>query len=238
MGIQESGLLNSIGKLNLLAIQRQNQEQTAREGSILLRRLDSQIDAEKNVTFELINAARRGINLQLGALNSNIAKLESELKKLPREQQEFLKIQRKLEISQESYNVYQAKRSEAAIVKAANVSDISMIDAAKDIGNGPVGPKKSLNYMMALLVGVIIPIILIFIFFILDRNIHNSQDVERLSRLSIIGLVGKYNYKNNLIAFEKPKASVSESFRAIRSSLQFIYKNQKNPNGSKTLMFT
>ena len=69
---------------------------------------------------------------------------------LTEEQQEFLKIQRKLEISQESYNVYQAKRSEAAIVKAANVSDISMIDAAKDIGNGPVGPKKSLNYMIIL----------------------------------------------------------------------------------------
>ena len=41
-----------------------------------------------------------------------------------------------------------------------------------------------------------------------------------------------------MVAFEKPKSAVAESFRAIRSSLQFIYKNQKDANGSKTLMFT
>lgn len=238
VGIEEVGLLSSIGTLTNLAIQRQNQEKTAREGSILLRRLDSQIDAEKNVTFELINAARRGINLQLGSINSSISRFESELKKLPQDQQEFLKIQRKLNISQEAYNIYQSKKSEAEIVKAANVSDISMIDAAKDIGNGPIGPKKSLNYMMALLVGSFIPVLFVFVRFILDNNIHATEDVERLSKIPIIGLVGKYVYKNNLVAYEKPKSAVAESFRAIRSSLQFIYKNQKDANGSKTLMFT
>ena len=238
VGIEETGLLTSIGKLTTLAIERENQSKTAREGSILLRRLDAQIDAEKNVVFELINAARRGVNSQLGALNSSIAKLEAELRKLPQEQQEFLKIQRKLDISQEAYNIYQAKLSEAEIVKAANVSDIVMIDPAKDIGNGPIGPKKSLNYMMALVVGGIIPVLIIFLLFILDRNIHTAEDVERLSKLPVIGLVGKYTYKNNLVAFEKPKSAVAESFRAIRSSLQFIYKNQKDANGSKTLMFT
>ena len=228
VGIEEGGLLGSIGKITELAIRRQNQEKTAREGSLLIKQIDSQIDAEKNVAFELVNATRRTINLQLGEINGKIGELEAELSSLPEEQQEFLKIQRKLDINQDSYNLYVTKRSEAAIVKAANVSDISMIDAAKDIGYGPIGPNRSLNYMMALMVGFFAPMLIIFVRFLLDNTIHGSDEVERLSRIPIIGLVGKYNYKNNLVAFEKPKSAVSESFRAVRSSLQFLYKKQED----------
>jgi len=42
---------------------------------------------------------------------------------------------------------------------------------------------------------------------------------------------------SNLAVFEKPKSALSESFRAIRSSLQFIYKKQQL-NGSKTVLIT
>ncbi len=238
VGIDEGGLLNSINRIIRLATDRQNQEKTAREGSILLRRLDSQIDAEKSVAMELINNTRGSINLQLRTINGFIGRYRNQLGKLPKEQQEYLKIKRNLDINQQSYDVYLAKRSEAAIVKAANVSDIVIIDPAKDVGNGPIGPNKSLNYMMALLIGSIIPITLIFLRFILDNTIHSAEDVQRLSKVPIIGLVGKYKHPNNLVAFEKPKSAVAESFRAIRSSLQFIYKNQKDAKGSKTLLFT
>ena len=60
-----------------------------------------------------------------------------------------------MELSQEAYNVYLAKRSEAAIVKAANVSDIVVIDSAKDIGGGRIGPNMSLNYMAAIIGGLL-----------------------------------------------------------------------------------
>ncbi|MEO8773224.1 MAG: polysaccharide biosynthesis tyrosine autokinase [Gelidibacter sp.] len=158
---------------------------------------------------------------------------------LPEDQQEFLKIQRKMNISQEAYNIYLTKRGEAAIVKAANVSDISTIDEAKDIGEGRIGPNKSLNYMMALMLGFFIPMFLIFVMFLLDNTIHGSDEVERLSSIPILGLIGKYNYKNNLVVYEKPKSAVSESFRSIRSSLQFIYKKQGEEEGrGKTIMIT
>ena len=71
----------------------------------------------------------------------------------------------------------------------------------------------------------------------LDNTIHGSEDVERLSRIPILGLVGRYKYHNNLVVFEKPKSAVAESFRAIRSSLQFLYSKQQGDLG-RTLMVT
>ena len=237
VGIEERNILSSVSKISTLAAERQNLEYTTKEGSGLFKDIDRRIDAEKNVLLETIKATKKTIGIQLNTITRNIANMEAKLSGLPKDQQEYLKIQRKLNVSQEAYDVYMMKRSEAAIVKAANISDITMIDEAKDIGGGRIGPNTSLNYMMGLMLGFFIPMFLIFVLFLLDNTIHGSDEVEQLSKIPILGLIGKYKYKNNLVVFEKPKSAVAESFRSIRSSLQFFYKKQGMETG-KTLMVT
>ena len=51
------------------------------------------------------------------------------------------------------------KRSEAGIVKVANVSDVKVIDKAKDVGQGPVAPNPKTNYIIALFVGIFFPLL-------------------------------------------------------------------------------
>ncbi|MBT8325484.1 MAG: polysaccharide biosynthesis tyrosine autokinase, partial [Winogradskyella sp.] len=239
VGIEEGNILASVSKITSLAIERQNLQNSIREGSILLQEIDSKINAEKNVLLETIKITQNIIRSQLTSINRKKGQLESQLIDLPEDQQEFLKIQRKLEINRESYAIYQAKKSEAEIVKAANVSDITVIDEAKDIGNGPIGPNKSLNYTMALLIGTTGPLVLLLVLTLLDTTIHSIQDVEKLSSVPILGLIGKSNHTNNLLVFEKPKSAVSEAFRAIRSSLQFFYKSKlTDDDKGRTLMIT
>src|SRR5690606_25537938 len=151
VGISEGNILTSVAKITALAIERQSLEYSVKEGNLLFKDIDRQIDAEKNVLLETISTTKRTISSNLNIINGNIARLEAELSGLPEDQQQFLKIQRKMDISQEAYNIYLTKRGEAAIVKAANVSDITTIDEAKDIGGGLIGPNKSLNYMMGLM---------------------------------------------------------------------------------------
>jgi uncharacterized protein involved in exopolysaccharide biosynthesis len=211
VGIDDANILSSVRKIITLAAERQNLEYTTKEGSGLFKDLDRHMDSEKNVLLETISATKKTIGIQLTIISRNIVNLEAKLSGLPEDQQEYLKIQRKLDISQEAYNIYMVKRSEAAIVKAANISDITVIDEAKDIGGGRIGPNKSLNYMMGLMLGFFIPMFLIFALFLLDSTIHGSDEVEQLSKIPILGLIGKYNYKNNLVVFEKPKSAVAES---------------------------
>ena len=131
VGIDESNISNSVSKIIALSIERQNLEYTTQEGNVLFKDLDRQIDSEKNVLLETIKATVETINIGINSINRNIAELDAELSKLPEDQQEYLKIQRQLDLSQEAYDLYLAKRGEAAIVKAANVSDISTIERAK-----------------------------------------------------------------------------------------------------------
>ncbi len=159
------------------------------------------------------------------------------MKQLPEDQQELIKIKRKYDLSDNIYSTFLQKRSEADIVKAANLSDIHFIDPAKDIGGGLVGPKTSVNYVLALFLGLLIPLLFVFGIFFINNSIQNTEDISKLTQIPLIGVIGLSNDKTDLAVYDKPKSALSESFRAVRSSLQFLYKQQKL-DGAKTLMIT
>src|SRR5690606_21259934 len=92
VGINEGNILASVGKITALAIERQTKEYTVKEGNVIFKDIDRQIDAEKNVLLETIGNTKRTIGINLDAINNNIARFEAQLSNLPEDQQEFLKI--------------------------------------------------------------------------------------------------------------------------------------------------
>ena len=203
----------------------------------IFQEFDNEMDAIKQVLIENIASAKSSLQYDLNMIDGNINQAESTIKKLPEEQQELIKIKLKYDLNNNIYNDFLAKRTEADIVKAANVSDIKFIDPAKDVGGGLVGPKTGVNYVLALFLGFLIPLIVVFALFFINDSIQNTDDISKLTVLPLIGVIGKKNNSNNLSVFEKPKAALAEAFRAVRSSLQFLYKKQKL-EGAKTLMVT
>lgn len=236
-GIQEGSIAASVGKIILLAEKRKTLSYTFKEDTPVFSDIDRQIDAIKNVLLENIISSKSLLNLELISINKDISKYEVEIKKLPKEQQDLLKIERRYNLSMGSYNLFLSKRSEAGLVKAANVSDVLVIDTAKDTGGGRIGPNSQLNNMIAILFGLLIPFLFVFIKEFFNTKISTIKDIERLSKIPVLGAIGKSHIEGNLIVLKKPKSSISESFRAIRFSLQFIYKKQ-GIEGAKTVLVT
>lgn len=235
-GIEDPNIVMNVAKLIQFSRERSEMAYSVKSQKIF-EEFDNQMDATKRVLLENINSAKNAIKIDLGVINRRIGEAESTIKQLPEEQQELLKITRKYDLNDNIYSTFLQKRSEADIVKASNVSDIEFIDAAKDVGGGLLGPKTSVNYILALLLGILIPLLIAFAITLLDTSIHNTEDIEKLTSIPIIGVVGKKNTETNMAVFERPKSPLSESFRSIRSSLQFLYKKQK-VDGTKTLMVT
>ncbi len=235
-GIEDPNIVVNVSKLISLSAQRSEMAYAVKSDKIF-KDFDNQMMAIKNVLLENIASAKFSLQYDLEMVNSKIGQTESTIKKLPEEQQELLKIKRKYDLSDNVYSTFLQKRSEADIVKAANLSDIHFIDPAKDIGGGLIGPKTSVNYVLALFLGVLIPLLLICVIFFINNSIQNIEDVSRQTQIPLIGVVGVNNEATNLAVFGKPKSALSESFRSIRSSLQFLYKKQQ-VDGAKTLMIT
>jgi capsular exopolysaccharide synthesis family protein len=236
-GISESSITVSVSKIVTLAEERNKLQYSYKEGAPIFADIDRQINAVKAVLLENINNSKRAKRQEQVSIGSDIARYENEIRKLPKEQQELLKIERRYNLSQGTYDLFLAKRSEAGLVKAANVSDVLVIDPAKDIGGGQVGPNTRLNNVMAAMLGFAIPFLFVFLLVFFDTKVHTIKDIKRLSKIPILGVVGKSLVDGNLVVLDKSKSSIAEAFRTIRASLQFIYKKQ-GIEGTKTVLVT
>jgi capsular exopolysaccharide synthesis family protein len=235
-GIDDPNVVSNVSRLISLSTQRSELAYAVKSEKIF-QNFDNQMEAVKRVLLENINTAKVALQYDLAIIEDKIKKSESKIKQLPDDQQELIKIKRKYDLSDNIYNSFLQKRTEADIVKAANLSDIHFIDPAKDIGGGSIGNKNSVNYVMAFFLGLLFPLILVFIIFFINNSVQNTDDISRLTKIPLIGVIGLSRDSSDLAVFAKPKSALSESFRAIRSSLQFLYKS-KQLEGAKTLMIT
>lgn len=235
-GIEDPNIVANVSKLISLSIARSQMAYSVKNEK-LFDDFDNEMKALKNVLLENLNSLRNSLNYDLNLVNSKINQAESKLRQFPEDKQELTRIERKYTLSDNVYVNFLAKKNEAEIVKAANLSDIHFLDTAKDIGGGLIGPKTSVNYIIAFFVGLLFPLFIIFILFFINNSIQTVDDLSRLTKIPLIGVIGKKHLISNLAVFEKPKSALSESFRAIRSSLQFIYK-KNHVDGTKTLMLT
>lgn len=236
-GIDDENIKANVSKLIAFSVQ-QSKTTFGYKNQNTFKQLDSEMEAIKLVLLENISSAKAALDYDLRLINTKITDLEGSIRKMPSDKQEQAEILRKYNLEQQFLNIFLTKRSEAEIMKAASLSDVHFIDRAKDVGGGLIGPKTSINYIIAVFGGILIPILVLLIIFLLDSGIKNAEDVTRLSKVPIIGILSrKHKSKSNLAVFEQSKSALAETFRAVRSSLQFMYK-KKNIVGSKTLMIT
>jgi len=236
-GIGEGSVTSSISSIIELAEERRRLAYTAKPSNPAFKDLDRRINAIKAVLFENMASSQQILRGQLQEVRNEIAATEGQMRKLPQEQQQLFGIQRRYNLTEGAYGVFLDKRSQAGIVKAANVSDIVIIDEAKDTGGGAIGPNTEVSYVMAVVGGTVVPLVIVFLIFFFDTKIGNPNEIKRLSSIPVLGAIGKSNLPNNLVVINDPRSAIAESFRGLRSSLQFIYRKQKI-EGAKTVRIT
>lgn len=236
-GISESSIVSAVGKIVNLAEERNKLQYSFKEDAPIFNDIDRQINAIKSVLLENIRSTNNLKNRELNSIQQDIAQYESDIRKLPKEQQDLLKIERRYNLSESTYSLFLSKRSEAGLVKAANVSDVMVIDPAKDTGGGKIGPNTQLNYVMAGLYGFFIPVFIVFARVFFDTKIRDIKQLEKITPIPVLGMVGKSKGDSNLAVLDSPKSAISEAFRNLRSSLQFLYK-ERGVVGSKTVLIT
>ena len=113
--------------------------------------------------------------------------------------------------------------------------DIKMLDNAKDVGQGPISPKPLFNYLVAAMLSLGLPFLFIIIKEALSNKIMTVEELEKAYKIPVLGVIGRAKIDSYLAVFEKPKSTLAESFRALRSNIQFLFKKGSK---SKTIIVT
>jgi hypothetical protein len=179
---------------------------------------------------DAINSSKLTNNLLIKDFKNRINKMEASLGDIPKVERELLGIERLQSISESIYIFLLQKRAEAKITSSSNVSDSKVLEPAMHFYKEPVDPDKSKNYLIALLLGLILPSFILLIKELINEKILTRIDLEKATSIPILSIIGSNNSGNTLLSQQNPKSAVFEGFRALRSNLNFF-----NPDSKKKI---
>ena len=227
IGLSDAGLTTQIGRYNELIIERKRLLRTSTESNPMIVNLDTSIRAMKSNVQAAINGTLQGLLIVKADLEREAGRFSRRISDAPGQERQYVSIARQQEIKAGLYLMLLQKREENAITLAATANNAKIIDEPVATG-GPLSPKPNMVYMIALVLGVGMPVGVIFLIGLTKFKIEGRGDVEKLTRLPIVGDVPLTNEKAGSIAvFENQNTLMSETFRHIRTNLQFMLENDQ-----------
>ncbi len=168
-----------------------------------------------------INNAKSATNAKIDNINKQIAKYVSEAKSIPPKQQDLLGIQRKLNVNENIYNFLLEKKANTRIAKASIVPDAKIIETPRN--RGEVSPDRKGIKKNFLTLGFALSIIFILIRTAFFTKIKNIEHLKELSQIPSVGVIPfiKGNESQSIVVNEQPNSRIAESFRSIRTNLQY-----------------
>ena len=222
MGINDPLLNRLVNELVTLSQTKATQLLTQTEHHPQIVKLDEQIVTAKKTILETVNNLVLNAEMSLSEIDRRIAKVESESRVLPAKQQQLIKYQRNFDFNDDTYKYLMQRRAEAQILRASNTPDNEILDEARLERTRLISPRSYMNYLIALIIGFLIPALYLFLKDFFNVTINNRKDIEKLTKFPIIGQVAKTDSKNPLVVVNSPKAPISESFRAIRTNIEYL----------------
>ena len=171
----------------------------------------------------LLSSTKEHIRL----LEKSIGKYQVQLNKVPADERMYGQLLRKFEVNEKIYSYLLEKRSETAIIKASTVSKNRIIDRAV-LPVHPIKPKRKRMVLIGLLLGLLVGIGLAFLRKYLDNTIQNEEDVTKVLDIPVLGHIPHMKEENTPInVFAASRSAVAESFRNLRTNLQFMVRKNR-----------
>jgi capsular exopolysaccharide synthesis family protein len=178
----------------------------------------------KHSVLESVKTLKSTDKIKMDFLNKQLHEIEKQLASLPASERQLIAVQRNYSLLENLYVYLMQKLSEASISEASNTSDILSVNPPMQ--GSAISPVPSRNYAIAAIIGIAIPLIIFVIFEIINNKVQSKEDIDKMSSIPFIGGVGHNSTGSNLTVKEKPKSGVAESFRAMRSNLNYFTGNK------------
>jgi tyrosine-protein kinase Etk/Wzc len=179
------------------------------------------------------------LNTQIGQLEAQKNALQEKIKALPETQQELLRLNRDMQVTNQTYTQLLNKSQEQDIIRAGNIGNVRIIDKADANIEEPVKPMRKLIVLISLLLGALIAVAVVFIRQAFDRGIVNPEVIENLgmpvyASVPLSKLQDRLNKgrssssESKLLSVTEPTELAIESLRSLRTSLHFAMLESRN----------
>lgn len=231
IGINEGGIAGLINSYNTIVMERNAYLENATPQNPTVQVLSGQLDNLRANLQDNIQSAVRSINVQLAELNEREEMAEGQFSTFPGLERGIRGIERQQQIKEQLYLFLLQRREEAAISFAATASVARVIDPAYTIDE-PVDPKPWLILAGGFFIGLLIPLLIIFIKNFLDTKVHHKGDLQPLIKhVPFLGEVPRIANGQEEYIQLNDRSPLAESFRILRTNLAYLIQNKDKKRG-------
>jgi tyrosine-protein kinase Etk/Wzc len=235
--IDDPVLVSLLTKYNELDLQRERYARTTTAKNPLLETINTQLEGTRQAIRENVQNLKRGMAVTKKNLEGINTRFSAGLRSIPKKEREYVGIKRQQSIKEELYLYLLQKREETALAYASTVTDSRLIDAPITTFK-PIKPKGAMIWLGSLAAGMILPILLINLIFMLNNTVQSRDEIEKRTGSSVMGEIGLMKTVKGEPASESiikmtSRSAVAEQFRALRTNLQYL-----GDGSCRTIMFT
>jgi capsular exopolysaccharide synthesis family protein len=231
LGIEDKGLSMVIQKLHQLDSDYERLKKTTAENNPILASLSNEIQSMRPGILENIRGQRFSLIASRKNLNSTNEKYTSVLQSIPKKERELLEVNRQQAIKNNVYTFLLQKREETALSYASTVGDSRVVDKAER-SMDPISPRKSLVYIAAIGVAILIGFGWISIKELYSSKVLFRSEIEAATNIPIVAEISHIPSTVADVSSGK-HAYLMQQFQHLRAAIGFYGKTSK-----KIVMFT
>lgn len=232
IGVSDNGLSTLIGQYNEMLTERKRLLRTSSESNPAVVNLDTSLEANRKNILTSVASVLKGLEITRNDLNREATQFANKISNAPQQEKELLSISRQQEIKASLYLMLLQKREENAITLAATANNGRMVE--EPLAGGMVGPNSKTYYMLALILGLGIPVAFIFLRNLLRFKIESRADVEKITDVPVVGDIPLTDTEGHpIVVQENRNGLMEEVFRSVRTNLQYML-----GEGQKVILFT
>ena len=221
LGLSDDAVSTNSARYNELLIERNRILKSSSKKNPVIINLDEQLKQLRTGISHGLQNLKASLNIALNNTKKEEDKVFSRIYSAPKQERQFKEFQRQQQIIETLYLFLLQKREENAISLAVTAPKAKIIDFA-DGSNRPTSPKLILVIITALSLGLLIPFTTLYIIYFFDNKVQSIKDIESIIKAPIIGEIPKTIRGSKIVIHDTDKENISESFRMLRTNINFM----------------
>lgn len=200
---------------------------TNNENPIVLE-LEQKINTLRDNLIESIVSLKKGYIIAIKQATSKNNQFISKIKDIPTQERKYLEIKRQQKIKQKLYLFLLEKREENALTLASTIPSTKTLDKAS-ASTSPESPKLLTTLFIALILGGMFPIIILYVKDLFNNKITNKNELTSRLNIPFAGSIGISEKSEQIVVKNDFTSPLVEMFRMLRTNLQFMLGDKKSP---------
>ena len=187
--------------------------------------------------FGAAHPAVRTVDEQISGLQLEIGELQSKVSQLPATQQDALRLERDVKVSNDLYQQQRNNVLQLQLVREGRSGNARIIDSAVPPYE-PIRPKPAIVLGVALLAGILIAFMVVLVRSGLARGVKNTREIETLTGLNVYaaaipisktkGKIGASGISQKAFALSALSNETTVALRQLKTVLQHQMRDRKN----------